>query len=69
MYVYKVKVDASACGKFCVLTHQSMEIFELSNKQDYVFYYILYIENIFTCGYIRADFYKSEISENFHRSK
>jgi len=34
-----------------------------------LFYYILYIEIILTCGYICADLVKNKISEYFHSTK
>jgi len=49
-----VKAYIFVCGKFWVLTHQSIcdvEIFGPSNKHDFTIYYILSIENIFACGY------------------
>jgi len=61
------------CGKFYVFTHQSIrdvEIFTLSNSQDFKFCYISYIEKIYSCvDMYTCRFGKSKISENFHLEK
>jgi len=41
-----VKVDISACGNFCFLSHQSIRdvnIFAIINNPDFTLYYILYL--------------------------
>jgi len=51
-----------------VLTRQSIrdvEIFALSDNRDFMFYYILFIDNKFACGYIhdiRADLVKAKLA-------
>jgi len=60
-------VDIFVCGNFCVLTYQSIcyvEIIALSNNQDFILYYTLYIENIFAFGYICSDLVKPELAQN-----